>query len=237
MSGFLLDASKHYRSKIKLGITTNTGDCEGEVVQQRPVEVLPGQLDDVIENFRGEIDQVPPMFSAIKHNGQPLYKLARKGVEIERKPRRVNVYSLEISNPEHNILELDILCSSGFYVRALAHDIGEQLGCGAHVIALRRMAVGHLEVKNAITLEQLEKFEDDTKKLSRLIPGDRGLPHIPKVNLSADAAFYLCRGQAVNAVGLPQSGWVRLYADDAGFLGLGTVLDDGRVTPKRLFNI
>ena len=177
------------------------------------------------------------MFSALKHQGQPLYKLARQGIEVERKPRRVTVYSLEVINVNGQIVELDILCSSGFYVRALAHDIGEQLGCGAHVVELRRLAVGHLKIENAMTIEELEELKDGAERQKCLIQSDRGLPHIPEVNLSADAAFYLCRGQAVNAVGLPPSGWVRLYADGAGFLGMGTVLDDGRVAPKRLFNL
>ena len=236
VSGFFLEADKRYWAKLKLGITTQTGDADGEVTIERPVSVDAAIVDRALCSFKGEIEQVPPMYSAIKHAGQPLYKLARQGIEVERKPRKVTVHELLFHGLEGDMVEIEIRCSHGFYVRSLAYELGEVLGCGAHVVALRRLAVGSFNVVDAISLDVLAAQRDDVELDKFLIPGDRGLSHLPQVMLSADAAYYLCRGQAVRATQLPQSGWVRLYSAGAGFLGLGRVLDDGRVAPKRLFH-
>jgi tRNA pseudouridine55 synthase len=235
VSSFFLGADKRYWTRLKLGESTGTGDSEGRVVERRAVNVSEVVLDGVLEGFVGEFDQVPPMYSAVKKNGQPLYKLARQGIEIEREARRVRVYRLEKLALDGEFVDLDLTCSSGFYVRVLAQDIGDALGCGAHVVALRRLAVGDLEVGDAVTLDHIQALDSVAARRALLLPTDRGLAHLPAVELSVDAAFYLCRGQAVRAADVPSPGWVRLYSRDVGFLGLGTVLDDGRVAPKRLF--
>ncbi len=235
ISSFFLGADKRYETRLKLGETTDTGDCEGKVTNTTEVSAEYKDIARVLAQFEGEIEQIPPMYSALKRNGQPLYKLARQGIEVEREPRQVTVYALRWLKYEAPFLDVDIRCSSGFYVRSLANDIGDALGCGAHVAALRRTEVGNLSVENAISLAQLEAVATIEDRRGLLLPSDEGLHHLPGVELSTDAAYYLCRGQAVKADHCQQSGWVRLYSCGAGFLGLGQVMDDGRVTPKRLF--
>jgi tRNA pseudouridine55 synthase len=238
VSQFLLDADKRYWAQFKLGQTTSTGDAEGEVLASSPVALDRARIEQALETFRGELEQIPPMYSAIKRNGQPLYKLARQGIEVEREPRRVTVYDLRLLDfKDGNLIELEMHCSRGFYVRSLAHDLGELLGCGAHVTALRRLAVAGFRVEDAVTLETLKALADDPAGLDALlVPIDGGLGHLPGVKLSRDAAYYLCRGQAVRAADAPSEGWVRLYTETAQFLGIGMVLRDGRVAPKRLFH-
>ena len=174
------------------------------------------------------------MYSAVKVNGQPLYRLAREGKEIERSPRSVSVKTLDLLSHEKQELEIRLHCSHGFYVRGLAQDLGESLGCGAHVVALRRLHVAGLGVEQGVTLEELESAGGPACCRQKLVAGDVALSHIPTVDLSVDAAFYLCRGQSVRAADLPAGGWVRLYSRDAGFLGVGVVTEDGRVAPRRL---
>ncbi len=235
ISGFFLDADKRYWTRVRLGQATETGDREGEVLTSCDREVSAERLLLALDRFRGEYEQMPPMYSAIKKDGQPLYKLARQGIEVEREPRPVSVYSLEVQDYRWPLVELTISCSRGFYVRSLAHDLGEALGVGGHVAELRRLGVGSLDIADAVTLEQLEAMPDPEQREAVLIPADRALGHLPAVELSVDATFYLVRGQSVRAGGLPREGWVRLYAEDAGFLGLGEVTDDCRVAPRRLF--
>ena len=235
LSGFFLDADKHYETVLKLGESTTTGDAEGEVTARRRAQVDDAKLDAGLARYRGEIEQVPPMYSAIKVGGQPLYKLARQGIEVERKPRTLQVYLLEGQCIGPDRVSLTIHCSSGFYVRGLAQELGEDLGCGAHVESLRRTGVGSFTLDKAVTLDQIHAAPDLAARDQFILPSDAGLGHLPRVSLSADAAYYLCRGQPVRADGLPNSGWVRLYAEHAGFLGVGSVLADGRVAPKRLF--
>ncbi len=234
-SSFFLDADKRYLTSLRLGESTDTGDAEGRILETRAVMVADEDIDRVLQRFQGAIDQVPPMYSAVKKDGQPLYKLARQGIEVERKPRRVMVHELHWSRPEPARLRLDIHCSSGFYVRGLAHEVGELLGCGAHVTDLRRISVGRFSVEDAVPLDQICSGEDPARLAEHLIPVDAGLGHLPDVTLSTDAAYYLCRGQPVRAADLPKHGLVRLYTDGAGFLGIGKILGDGRVAPKRLF--
>jgi len=238
LSGYLLSADKRYHAELRLGAATETGDREGAVTERSEVCVDDGAIEAVVERFRGEFKQVPSMFSAIKKGGQPLYELARQGIEVEREARPVTVYSLTWTRPGHDRLLLDLHCSSGFYVRSLAHDIGAALGCGAHVEALRRTAVGGFRLEDAISLERVRGLHGENAALDALlIPGDEGLAHMPGVTLTTDAAYYLVRGQAVRAAELPRSGLVRLYAEEAGFLGIGKVLGDGRVAPKRLYQV
>ncbi len=233
LSGFFLGADKTYWTRIRLGERTATGDSEGDVVEKKPVTVSQDDIEKALLNFQGEFLQTPPMYSAVKMNGTPLYKLARQGIEVERSPRTVVVYTMELKSFDGLDLELELKCSRGFYVRGLAHDLGNLLKCGGHVVALRRLVVADLKIEDAVKLAELTAVPDlAVRKI--LTPIDGGLSHLPEVRLSADAAFYLCRGQAVRAHGLPNEGQVRLYAKEAGFLGIGMVTDDGRVTPRRL---
>ncbi len=237
VSGFLLDADKRYRVVCKLGERTTTGDAEGEVVEQRPVEAVSGaRLRQVLEGFVGEIAQIPPMYSAVKHKGERLYKLARQGVEVEREARKVDIHSLELRDFNTPLFEIDVHCSKGTYVRTLVEDIGELLGCGAHVTALRRLAVGPFDDSQMIDMAVLEAAaaESMTALDKLLLPMESGLAQWPGVRLSGDAAFYLRQGQAVLVPQAPTEGWVRLYEGESRFLGMGEILDDGRVAPRRL---
>jgi tRNA pseudouridine55 synthase len=237
VSGFLLDADKRYRVVCKLGERTTTGDAEGEVIEQRPVEDIPeAQLRKVLEGFVGEIEQIPPMYSAVKHKGERLYKLARQGVEVEREARKVDIHSLELRDFRIPVFEIDVHCSKGTYVRTLVEDIGEQLGCGAHVTALRRLAVGPFDDSQMVDMAALEATAaEGMAALDKLLlPMESGLSQWPGVRLSGDAAFYLRQGQPVLVPQAPTEGWVRLYEGESRFLGMGEILDDGRVAPRRL---
>ena len=237
VSGFLLDADKRYRVVCKLGERTTTADAEGEVVEQRPVEgVTEARLHEVLEGFVGEIEQIPPMYSAVKHKGERLYKLARQGVEVEREARRVDIHSLELRDFHTPVFEIDVHCSKGTYVRTLVEDVGELLGCGAHVTALRRLAVGPFDDSQMIDMTTLEAtVADSMAALDKLLlPMESGLAQWPGVRLSGDAAFYLRQGQPVLVPQAPTEGWVRLYEGESHFLGMGEILDDGRVAPRRL---
>ena len=241
ISGFLLDADKRYQVTCQLGIKTATGDSDGEVLETRPVEIYTqDRLEAVIDSFRGLIQQVPPMYSALKHKGQRLYSLARKGIEVEREPREVTIHEMRLTAMSETTLELDIHCSKGTYVRTLVEDIGEILGCGAHVSRLRRTSVGPyngLEEETAmVTLDTLEEMhQQDRHSLdSLLLPLESALTQWPEVNLTSDAAFYVQQGQPVLVPHVPTEGWVRLYEGQTTFLGMGEILDDGRVAPRRL---
>lgn len=241
-STYLLDADKHYRVRIRLGITTTTADAEGEVLETRPVVgVDETRLRAVMARFLGPIEQLPPMFSAVKHQGERLYKLARQGIEVERQPRTVTIHRLALIDLALPELDLDVHCSKGTYVRTLAEDIGAELGCGGHVIGLRRTGVGpYVEPERRfVTLEEIEDLiaahEDPFPVLdSLLLPLESALEHWPAVRLTADAAFYLRQGQAVLVPQAPTEGLVRLYDPSRHFLGVGCILDDGKVQPKRL---
>lgn len=244
ISAYLLDADKHYRAVCKLGVTTDSADADGEVKETRPVEAYSERrVREVLESFTGTIDQVPPMHSAIKRDGAPLYKLAHQGIVVEREARQVTIHSLELIRFEGDEIEISVSCSKGTYIRTLAEDIGAALGCGAHISALRRTGVGKLGGFESYSLEALETMaeEQDLAALDALlIPMDAALPDWPEVRLSEDASFFLCKGQAVFVPKLSNSGLVRLYLGEKlggkRFLGVGTVLDDGRVAPKRLLS-
>jgi tRNA pseudouridine55 synthase len=237
ISGFLLDADKHYRVQCKLGVRTNTGDAEGEVLEQRPVEgITEAALREVIAGFLGDIEQIPPMYSALKHKGERLYNLARQGVEVEREARTVTIYALELLDFGGDRAELRVHCSKGTYVRTLVEDIGAMLGCGAHVSGLRRLGVGPFDGSAMHDMEALEALASEGyPALDRLLlPIEAGLAQWPGVSLSGDAAFYLRQGQPVLVPQAPTQGWVRLYEGDRQFIGMGEILDDGRVAPRRL---
>ena len=240
-SAFLLDADKRYRVRVRLGVTTTTADAEGEVVETRPIDGIDeAAIQAVLPGFMGLIEQLPPMYSALKQGGERLYKLARQGVEVERTPRPIHIFALDLRACELPEIELDVHCSKGTYVRTLAEDIGRALGCGAHVSQLRRTGVGpYAEHAVAfVTLDQVRALADEEGAAARLdallLPLDSALGHWPAVRLSADAAFYLQQGQAVLVPQAPTEGLVRLYDVHKHFMGVGEILDDGKVQPKRL---
>ena len=237
VSRFLLEADKRYRAEFRLGASTATGDAEGEVLETRPVSVSRREIEAAIKHFTGNIEQVPPMYSAIKQGGQPLYKLARAGIVTERAPRPVTIHEFAVLDLIGQSLTVDISCSKGTYVRSLAHDLGELLGCGAHVAQLRRTAMGGFTVDETISLEAFAALSGPQERAARLIPADRALRALPQVVLSSNAAFYFCQGQSVSARPLPAGGgWVRVYQDSGRFLGLGAE-DDGQLAPRRLLHV
>ena len=241
ISGFLLDADKHYQVTCRLGVRTSTGDAEGEILEERsPDDLGERQVASALTGFSGDIEQVPPMYSALKHKGERLYKLARAGVEVEREPRRVTIHAIELLSFNAPFAEIRVHCSKGTYVRTLVEDIGEQLGCGAHVTALRRTGVGPFGEDGMYGLEQLEATaaEGGHHALDQLLlPIESGLAQWPGVSLSGDAAFYLRQGQPVLVPRAPTQGWVRLYEGESRFIGMGEILDDGRVAPRRLMSL
>ncbi|MGB5305469.1 MAG: tRNA pseudouridine(55) synthase TruB [Gammaproteobacteria bacterium] len=239
ISGFLLDADKDYWVACKLGERTTTGDAEGEVVEQRPVKGVTGKkLARIITGFLGEIEQIPPMYSAVKHKGERLYRLARAGVEVEREPRQITIHAMDLLDFESPRVELRVHCSKGTYVRTLVEDIGELLGCGAHVTDLRRLGVGPFTDSGMVRMEELEALAASGLAAldERLLPVESGLQQWPDMHLSGDAAFYLRQGQPVLVQHAPTAGWVRLYEGDK-LLGMGEILDDGRVAPRRMMNV
>jgi tRNA pseudouridine55 synthase len=238
-SAFLLDADKRYRVTVRLGVTTSTADAEGEITATAPTDgVTEAALREVIGRYIGSIEQLPPMYSAVKHQGQRLYKLAREGKEVERTPRTIQIYALDLVRFDLPEIELDVHCSKGTYVRTLAEDIGAGLGCGGHVSALRRTGVGPY-VEGGIRFVSVDDVEAAAEQGieamdALLLPLDTALDHCPALRLSADAAFYLGQGQPVLVPQSPTEGTVRLYDQSERFVGVGVILDDGRVQPKRL---
>jgi tRNA pseudouridine55 synthase len=238
-SQFLLSSDKKYWTRLKLGVATDSGDSDGNVIATRVVEgITVERVEDALRFFRGDIDQVPSMFSAVKHQGQPLYKLARQGIEIERQARRVTIFSNELVSLDGDELELEIHCSKGTYVRTIAEELGDLLGCGAHVIALRRRTAGPYGEADTITFDALEQALAQGSLDRLLLPVASAVGDWPEVRLNDDTAYYLRQGQPVMVPHAPTSGWVRLSQQlDEGstrFLGVGEVLDDGRVAPRRL---
>jgi len=236
ISQFLLDADKRYSTTIKLGIKTASGDSQSEVLKTSEVNLDKKQVEDSLEMFRGEIRQIPSMYSALKHKGVPLYKLARKGEEVERKERVVTVYSLNLLDFRGDEIDLEVHCSKGTYIRMIADDLGDQLGVGGHVTVLRRLQSGPFTLAQSVTMEQLEAAAQGTDPgiLDQyLIEADFAVEHLEKVDLPTITADFVRQGQAVIARGLPTSGTVRLY-DNGQFIGIGKILDDGRVAPVRL---
>jgi len=243
-SQFLLDSDKRYRVVARLGQRTTTSDADGELVSERPVQVMMSDLEQALVQFRGEIMQVPSMFSALKYQGQPLYKYAREGIEVPREARPITIYELKLLRFEGCELELEIHCSKGTYIRTIVDDLGELLGCGAHVTALRRIQVAQYPAERMLTLEQLEcilehaRAEEIPPRLELdplLLPLDTAVAQLPEVNMSALVAGYLLQGQAVQVPGAPLEGEVRLTeGEERRFIGVGEIDDDGKVAPKRL---
>lgn len=237
-SQFLLEADKQYHVIAQLGIKTTTGDAEGEIIKQCAVPDISSQtLEEILSRFRGPISQIPSMFSALKHQGRPLYELARKGITIDRPARTVTIYELTLLEQTPDSLILNVRCSKGTYVRTLVEDIGEALGCGAHVAFLRRLSVGSYREDQMISLDNFKQraAENNSAALSAcLLPVDSAVMHWPELKVSEAALYYLSRGQPIIVPGAPTSGWIRLARQNGEFLGVGEVLDDGRITPRRL---
>lgn len=228
----LLDADKRYVARLQLGVRTTTGDAEGETVSVRPVAVDAASLDQALACFLGELWQVPPMHSALKHAGRALYAYARAGQSVERPARRVHVHSLAWRDLRGEELTLEIACSKGTYVRTLAEDLGEALGCGAHVIALRRTGIGELDLAAAVTLGELER-QSPEERCRRLLPADRLLAALPAVRLSSDAAAALSHGMEIATPDL-RDGLCRAYGPGDRFLGLAEASGNGRLRARRL---
>jgi tRNA pseudouridine55 synthase len=235
-SGYLLDASKSYRAICQLGQTSSTGDGEGEISSALPVDLTEAQVQQVTQQFIGKIQQIPPMHSAVKHQGERLYTLARQGIEVERKSREIEIYSLDIVSFEGDQLELDVHCSKGTYIRTLAEDIGQQLGCGAYLAALERTGVQPFWNMKSYSLDELRDIADDEHQQldDCLLPMEAAISDWPAIELSDDLSFYLRQGQPVQVPRSPTSGYVRLLDEAKGFIGAGIILADGRVAPKRM---
>ncbi len=230
-SAYLLDADKCYRAVLQLGVTTSTGDPEGEVLDTCEVTVGRDDITAMLPRFVGDIEQIPPMHSALKHQGRPLYEYARAGIEIDRPPRRVHIRTLDLIECAPPRVVVDVQCSAGTYIRTLAQDIGAALGCGAHLTALTRTTAGGFVLDQAHTLAQLESLEA-SQRLALLLPADCLVAHLPAVELDAIDAQALCQGRSVVH---PQAltGITRLYTGSRVFLGLADA-DAGKLIPRRL---
>ncbi len=231
-SADLLHADKTYIAGIKLGQKTTTGDLEGDFLQTRPVRVNRADIEKTLNAFRGDILQVPPMFSALKRDGKTLYDLAREGVSIEREARSVRIEKLEILEFADELLTVEVTCSKGTYIRVLAEDIGEALGCGAHLASLRRTKVGVLSLEDAVTLQALETMSVD-ERLATLKPLDALMQTLPAVHLSENDRVRFCHGQRL-ALGLPSCPRVRVYGPDEQMVGTARVNERGVLEPERL---
>jgi len=233
-SHLLLEADKTYLASIRLDITTNTGDLEGEVTARFPVKAEPDKVVEVLQGFIGEILQTPPMYSAIKHAGQPLYKFARAGREVAREPRKVFISSLALIGLAGDELTVRVSCSKGTYVRVLAEDIGRKLACGGCLSALRREAVGGFALSSgAVTLEQLELLTLGERD-ALLLPTDALVATLPRFDLNVIETRRMSQGQTVERIEALAEGLARIYGPDREFLGVAEVTGPGRIVPKRL---
>ena len=233
-SADLLDADKTYEAELKLGVTTDSGDAEGEIMATAAVDVEKSDIFRVLPKFMGDIRQIPPMHSALKRNGRPLYELARKGIEVEREPRAVTIHAIDILSLAGDTLSLRVACSEGTYIRVLAADIGKALGCGAHLTGLRRTVVGDLGLAGSVTLAELEAL-DEAGRSEHLKPVDALLHSLPLVTVAGEAAERFRHGNPVDlAAGL--AGKIRVYADGR-LIGIGEPGADGRLWPKRLVQL
>lgn len=235
-SSYLLEADKVYRTFVSLGEITDTGDADGEVIERRAVPTLEASdIERVLGDFRGEIEQIPPMHSALKHQGKPLYQLAREGKTIARAPRCVTVYATRLIGCEPAGFELEVTCSKGTYIRTLAEDIGAALGCGAHISALRRLKTGPFQAIDMLDFAALDAELEEAGREQALLPMDVLVAHLPRLDVDDVTAQRVLNGQRarVDTAGLSEDGLVRLYRD-AAFLGLVAVMAAGEIAPRRL---
>lgn len=245
-SQFLLDTDKTYQVTAKLGIRTTTSDLDGEVVSTKSVNVSETSLNDALDKFRGKTQQIPSMYSALKYQGQPLYKYAREGIEVPRESREIEVYKLDLLRFEGDEVELELHVSKGTYIRTIVDDLGELLGCGAHVSALRRVAVGSYPREKMVTLDQLEHLLEQARNREQspselldplLLPMNTAVVDLPKVLVDPMSASFLRNGNPVQASKAPAEGHVQVYVEDGDtleFIGVGVIDDNGLVAPKRI---
>lgn len=235
VSAFLLSSDKRYRTVAQLGQISSTGDMEGEILETKPVPALDSAaIEAVFKQFRGPIEQIPPMHSALKHEGTPLYKLARQGISIERKVRHVTIYELTVVESSETTLTLDVLCSKGTYIRTLVEDIGNALGCGAFVAELRRTEVSPFGEYPIYTLEQLTALAENGGLMDILLPVDTAIAHWPSLNLNAEETQRLCNGLRVERDDVPEAEGIRLYDPENRFIGIGQRHESGLLAAKRL---
>ena len=228
----LLEANKTYIATIQLGVTTTTGDQEGEVVSQKDVVLKPNQLEETLQKFTGDITQIPPMFSALKFEGKPLYEYARQGIEIERKSRQVTIYDITLNKIEESIVILEVSCSKGTYIRTLAEDIGHALGCGAYLKGLERTQTGNFQLSDALTIEAIEAMSMASRE-ETLLPVDALLEGLSSIKLTLTETEAIKKGQAIDFNG-KNDNELRLYGASGQFLGVGQPDLQGRLFPKRL---
>ncbi|WP_064605800.1 tRNA pseudouridine(55) synthase TruB [Photobacterium sp. J15] len=244
-SQFLLDSDKRYRVIAKLGERTDTSDSDGEVVQTREVKVDRGLLERCIAKFRGTTDQIPSMYSALKYQGRKLYEYAREGIEVPRESRKITVYSVELLRFENNEVEMELHVSKGTYIRTIVDDLGEMLGCGAHVTYLRRTGVSNYPMERIVTLEQLQALLDQANEQGiapselldpLLLPTDTAVQDLPEVNVLPMLATYILNGNPVQAGRVPETGTlVRItVGEQREFIGVGVIDSDGMLAPKRV---
>lgn len=232
----LTDENKTYVATVKFGVTTTTGDKEGDVVSEVACQVSRAEIERVLPQFMGSITQVPPMYSALKVNGKPLYEYARNGVELERAPRQVTIHALRVLACAENSAEIEVCCSKGTYIRTLGEDIGKALNVGAHLTALRRTATATYQIAETVTIEALEQMSIEQRD-ALLLPVDSAIQILPKVELHEDAAYYFKQGNPVWLAGVIPAGDLRIYSASGLFLGVGQQQRDGRIAPKRVVNL
>ena len=239
VSAYLLDSDKRYTFTAQLGETTTTGDKEGDILQTRDVTPFTeAQIENVLEKFRGGIEQIPPMYSALKHNGQPLYKLARQGIEIERKARNVTIHELTLLSMTDDTITVDAHCSKGTYIRTLAQDIGEALGFGAHLSMLRRTDVSPFDCSKLYTIEDIEKLAEAGELEDTLLPIDSALIKLPSITLNEADANRVRNGLKASRPDVPESDMIKMYLEDGEFIGIGrcsySEQGDNQLAPKRM---
>ena len=239
LSRFLLDSDKHYACEFTFGRSTTTGDAAGETLEERPVNLVDGaDLKALCRQFEGEQDQIPPMYSALKHKGQPLYKFARRGIHLERKPRSITINNFSIISLFETKATFEITCSRGTYIRTIAHDFGERLGCGAHVSKLRRLGVGPFKIDQAVTLSTIESEARNKAFLGldkMLLPSDTAVEHLQSVYFCPDGVKSLRNGRSVKSNELLGDGPFRLYDSNNNLFGIGRVDQNGLIAPRRIF--
>lgn len=245
-SQFLLDSDKRYLVTAKLGERTDTSDSDGEIVETRPVNVSDAELLIALDKFRGEGEQVPSMYSALKHEGKPLYWYARQGIFIDRPARPINVFELKLLSYENDEVNLEIHVSKGTYIRTIVDDLGEMLGCGAHVTMLRRIGVSNYPAEQMVTFEELEAIFEQAQRDEiqpkevldpLLLPLDSAVSHLPEANIADEYAVFVMQGQAILVPNMPSEGLVRMtIGAEREFVGVGQIDKDGKVAPKRLVN-
>jgi len=239
-TSYLLNADKHYIANCKLGVITTTADSTGDVIKTSDVPDLnEKKLRRVLSEFTGNIQQIPPMFSAIKRNGKRLYELAYEGKVVEREPREVSIYNIELISLSDDEFSISVHCSKGTYIRTLAEDIGNRIGCGGHILDLERTSVSYYSSKNMISMDDLydcaETGEQELDKL--LLPVDSIINDIPEITLTNSSTHYITNGQAVMVPHAPTEGLIKIYNENHDFMGVGEILEDGRVAPRRLVNL